>query len=168
MILLAVLSALLTLNLTGQNQGSIIIGKGHNYQQNGKYLDHKELAAILRTNPESVKEYNKNAALSSTGIVFILTGIFSVSTGVVYSGLSLIAHQDNNKDKASKYLTNSEITLLSGLGLMAVGIVFGTTSGSHLKKSINNYNGSLKTGRIENSQIYIGLSGSSIGIRLRF
>jgi hypothetical protein len=168
MILSAVLSALLTLNLIGQNQGSIIMGKDHNYQQNGKYLNHKELAAILKANPESVKEYNKSATLSSTAIVFLLTGISSCSAGVVYSGLSLIAHRDDNKDTASKYLTNSEITLLSGLGLMTIGIAFAGTSGSHLKKSIDNYNGSLKTGRIENSQIYIGLTGSGIGIRLRF
>jgi hypothetical protein len=171
MILSAVLSTLFALNLSGQNQGPIIMGKEGKkttYQQNGKYLNHKELAAILKTNPESVKEYNKNAALSSTGVVFLITGFFSSCAGVVYSGLSLIAHYDDNKDKASKYLTNSEITLLSGLGLMTIGIAFGGTSQSHFKKSINNYNGSLKTGRIENSQIYIGLSGSGIGIRLRF
>jgi hypothetical protein len=169
--LTAVLSAWIALNLAGQNQGPIIMGKeGKNttYQQNGKYLHHKELAGLLRSNSGSAKEYNKSAALSTTGGVFLLTGIASTATGVVYSGLSLIAHLDNNNDKVTRYLTNADITLLSGLVLMTLGFDFVIKSVKHLNKSVYYYNSTLKNGRIENSQIYIGLTGSGIGIRLRF
>jgi uncharacterized protein len=159
------------LNRTALPSGSIIVreeGKYQTYQQNGRYFTHKQLSTILKANPGSVKEYNKSEALSKTGVVFLLTGVVSSGTGIVYSGLSLIAHMAGNNDNASRYFSNSKITLLSGLGLMTVGFAFGGSSVHHLKKSINNYNDSLKTVRVENSQVFFGMTGSGIGIRLKF
>jgi hypothetical protein len=170
-ILSAVLSALLTLNLTGQSQGPITMGKQGRvltYQQNGKYLTFRELGDVLKLNTESFKEYKKTETLDKTGGMFLMTGIISSSAVVVYSGLSLIARLDNNKDKAYKYLTNAGIIFLSDLGLIIMGNIILDRKEAHMRKSINYYNNTLKTGRTENVIIYIGFTGEGVGVRLRF
>jgi hypothetical protein len=170
-VITTVFGCIITLNLTAQVTSPIIIGKeGHRstYQQNGRNLTQKELAVVLKSNTFSVKEYKKCAARSNTGVVFVLAGMISSGAGVVCSGLSLISRLDDNNDKASDYLTYSGITLLSGLGLITIGAVIGGSSVSHLKKSINNYNGSLKNGRIENTKIYFVLNKNGVGVQLRF
>ncbi|MCX6328381.1 MAG: hypothetical protein NTZ85_02545 [Bacteroidia bacterium] len=170
-ILTAVLSTMISMNLTAQNQWPIFIGKEGSkttYQQNGKYLTQKELAEVLKSNTESIKEYNKSAILDKTAGVFIIPGFISSCAGVVYSGLALIAYIDSNNDKASKYRTNAGITLISGVGLIIIGGTFVRSSGSHLTKSINNYNNTLKTGRTGNVIIYFGFTGEGVGVRLRF
>jgi hypothetical protein len=149
-ILTAVLSAMIAMSLTAQNQWPILIGKEGTkttYLQNGNY--------------------HTFALKGNNGEVFFAAGIITTGVGVVYSGLALIAHLDNNTDKTSKYLTNAKITLLSGLGLMTIGITFGVISHSHQKKSVNNYN-TPKPGRTENVIISIGFTGEGAGVRLRF
>jgi hypothetical protein len=171
MILSAVLSAMIALNLSAQNQlPNFIVYDGHKstYQQNGKYLTQEELAEVLKSNMESVKEYNKREALSKTGAAFFILGFLSSSGAVLSTTSALKAHIDGNNDKASKIINGAEIALWGGLGLITISAVIGGTSKSHLRKSINNYNNSLKTGKIENGKIYFGFSGNGIGVRLRF
>jgi hypothetical protein len=170
-ILTAVLSGMIAMNVTAQNQLPIIIGKKGieiTFQQNGKYLTHRELAEVLKSNAESIKEYKKSATLYKPARVFWLAGLYSSSAGVVCSGLSLIAYIRKHNDDAIKYRNYAGITLLSGLGLITLGITLDIPSVSHLKKSVNNYNNTLKTGRIENGIIYFGFTGEGVGVRLRF
>jgi hypothetical protein len=162
---------LVTVNLRLQGQGSIIIGKvgkRTTYSQNGKILNHQELGEILKINPASVKEYKKCEAFSTTGAVFVLTGLVSTCTGVVFTGLSIVASINDNHDESSRYLTSAGITLLSGLGLITVGAVVGSRSTYHKKNSVNDYNNSLKTGRIENTSVFVGFTGNGVGVRVRF
>ena len=171
MIISSVLSAMLILNLAGQNQGPITMGKqgrALTFQQNGKYLTFKELGDVLKSNTESLRAYKKTETLDKTGGMFLMTGIISSSAGVVYSGLSLIARLDNNNDKAYKYLSNAGIIFLSGLGLIIMGNTILDRKEEHMRKTINNYNNTLKTGRTENVIIYIGFMGEGVGARLRF
>jgi hypothetical protein len=163
---------MIAMNLTAQNQlPNLIIDEGHKtttYQQNGKYLTKKELAEILKSNAESVKQYNKSVTLSNIGGVFTAIGISFCIGGVIATTSSLKAHLDGNNDKASKIMTNAEIGLWSGLGFIIIGTTLGATSVTLKKKSINNYNNTLKSGRIENGTIYFGFTGEGVGIRLRF
>jgi hypothetical protein len=168
-ILIVVLSAIIAMNLTAQNQLPILVGKKEGrttYQQNGKYLTKKELSEVLNSNTESIKEYNESASMKITAGIFIVPGIISLCTGVVYASLSRIAIVSDNRDLASKYQTTGIITLLSGLGLTIIGCTIAAKSEAHITKSINNY--TLKTGRIENGIIYFGFTGEGVGVRLRF
>ena len=141
MIITVVLSAWISLNLTGQSQGPIIKIKEDRkttYLQNGKYLSQKELAEVLKSNMESVKQYNKREALSNTGAAFLGLGVLSGLGAVISTTSALKAHIDGKDDKASKIITGAEIGLWSSLGMVTLGFVLGVTSESHLRKSINN------------------------------
>jgi hypothetical protein len=166
-----VLSAITAGNLSAQNQFPVYIGKEGNkttYQQNGKYLTKKELAEALKSNAESINDYNESSVLGLTAGLFIIPGIISTCTGVVYACLSRVAFITGDKDQASKYQINGVITLLSGLGLTVIGGSIAGASNTHLTRSINNYNNTLKTGRAENAVIFVGFTGEGLGVRLRF
>jgi hypothetical protein len=160
-----------TIALHAQGKGSIIIGKEGKrttYQQNGKFLNHKELDEILKINPASVKEYKKNASLVTTSTVFLLTGFASTCASVGLAGLSVIASINDNHSQSSQYLTDAGITLLSGICLMTIGVAFGVNSDYHKKKSVDDYNNSLKTGRIEKASVFVGFTGKGVGVKVRF
>lgn len=165
------IGTVITMNLFSQNQGQITIrkeGRKTTYEKNGKLLNNMELAAALKLNDASRKEFRKSEALSTTGAVFVITGFVSTCTAVVFSGLSIITAINDNHDKSSQYLADAGIILLSGLGLMTVGCVFGVSSVHHKTTSINNFNNGLNTGRRDKATIIVGLTGKGVGMRIKF
>ena len=170
-ILATILSAIIVMNLTAQNQMPILLGKeGHKttYYQNGKYLSRKELAEVLKSNKESLQEYRKSAARNATAGMFVIPGFIACSGILVFPALALGAQINDNDDNVPKYLLAGSLSLLSSICLFTVGGKIGGSAEKHLTRSINNYNNSLNAGKPGNVTICFGFNRQGVGVWLRF
>ena len=176
-IVTTILCVVISLNLTAQNPGQIIIRKENKkttYQQNGKYLSQEELAEVLKSYPASAREYQVSSSLEKIGEGIAIPGVLMTGLGGIFSVSKIlgimgdIAYFSDNPDKGDKYRRYAGITALSGIGLVAVGFTFHLVSISVQKKSVSIYNGINPAGRIENVKIYVGFTREGVGVRLRF
>ena len=176
-IVTTILCVVISLNLTAQNPGQIIIGKEYKkttYQQNGKYLTQEELAEVLKSYPGSAREYQVSSSIGKIGMAFVAPGILLTGTGGIFNVSHVLrfmgdmAYYGDDPDLASKYRKYANIALLSGIGLIAAGCTFHLISISVQKKSVSLYNGINPTGKIKNLKLSFGSTGTVIGVKLRF
>ena len=142
-IVTTILCVVISLNLTAQNPGQIIIGKEYKkttYQQNGKYLTQEELAEVLKSYPGSAREYQVSSSIGKIGMAFVAPGILLGGTGGLFN---------------VSYATHSEWTvLITYLGSAAI-------AGGKLKEAGLEHWNSPNTGA-ENS---VGFSAVPAGVR---
>ena len=127
----------------GFSEGPIELEGRHLYQ-NSESKTIQEIKSILKSNPASeheIKIYNSKTTVRS---IFTTVGSLTVLTG---AGLSL----SNSMSQASTFNSNHYVNSASYLGVYAggfaleiIGLIAGAGSRKHLRKSIEQYNASLK------------------------
>ena len=176
-IIAVIFCGMITLNITAQNPGQIIIGKENKkttYQQNGKYLTQEELAEVLKSYPATAREYQVSSSLENIGMAFAIPGVLMTGVGGIFGVSKVlgimgeIAYFNDNPEKSNRYHKYADITAISGLGMMIVGCTFHFMSISVQKRSVSIYNGINPAGRIENIKIYFSFTGNGAGVRLKF
>jgi hypothetical protein len=176
-ILIVILCFLVSLTLTAQNQGPIIIsreGIKTTYLQNGIFLTQEELAEVLQSNPVSAREYQISSSIDKIGMVFVVPGLLLTGMGGIFNVSHVLgfmgdmAYFGGDTDQAHKFRRYANIAALSGIGLIAAGCTFHFISISVQKKSVRMYNGINPAGRIENGKLYFGFTGNGVGVQFRF
>lgn len=168
---LGIFIIMISLNLSAQTPGPITIekkGMRKSIMQNGKSLDSKQLASILKSNQASSKQYQASKTNSIIGLSSIGVGTVFIGAGFVNTLKAAKATNDNDLAASTDYSNKSAGDMLIGAGFYVVSLPFILMSNSHFKKSINLYNSSNKTGSFNKIDLHVSYSGKGVAVQLRF
>lgn len=170
-ILMAIFSLLISTNLSAQISGPISVekkGMKRIYSQNGNTLTSKELMSVLKSSEASLSEFQASKFNSIIGLSSLTVGTVFIGAGFINTVKAAQATNDNDLAASTDYSNKSTAEMLIGAGFYVLSVPFMLMSNSHLKKSINLYNSSGKTGSIRKTDLEIGFTGTSAMIQLRF
>lgn len=162
---------MISLNLSAQAQGPITIekkGMRKSIMQNGESITSKQLATILKDNQASSKEYQSSMTNSIIGLASIGVGTAFIGAGFVNTLKSAQATADNDLAASVDYSNKSTGNMLIGAGFYVVSLPFIIMSNSHLKRSINLYNDSNKTGSLNKMELNVVFTGNGAAVQLTF
>jgi hypothetical protein len=170
-ILLILLGITLSLYTSAQAGGPITIekkGLRKSYIQDGKILAPKQLGSVLSSD-EAASKHFRTARIDG----YVAYG--AIGVGAIFAGMGLYnsikaAQATNDGDLAAStdYSNKSTADLLITAGCFVVSLPFMVLSNSQIGKSINVYNSSRKTGRLDKLDLYVGMTGNGATVRLRF
>lgn len=170
-ILSVLLGSMITLMAHSQVPGSITIekkGLRKSYIQGSRTLDAKQLGSVLESVPGSAREYGIAKTNSIVAVSSIGAGTVAIGVGFVYTLKAAQATNENDLSGSVDYSNKSGSAMLIGAGFYVASIPFLLMSNSHLKKSINIYNSSHKTGSINKIDLNIAFTGNGASVQMRF
>jgi len=170
-VLSGIISFMISLCVSAQVSGPITVeqkGMKKVFMQDNKTLNTKQLASILRNDASSGREFSKAKTNSYIGLGSMGVGTVFLGAGLVYSIKSAQASNDGDLSGTVDYSNMSGAALLVGAGFYLVSLPFIIMSNSHMKKSMNLYNSSHKTGSIYKIDLNIGFTGNGALVQLRF
>lgn len=138
------------------------------YLHGDESIDSKQLSSILKSNPTSADTYKTSKIWSTAGLTSMACGTVFIGVGFYYSVKSAQAVGDNDLVNTTDYSNKSTNNILIGAGFYVLSVPFLLLSNSSLKKSINLYNASSSTGRLNDIDLYVGFTDNGIGFELSF
>jgi len=138
------------------------------YLQDNQTIDSKKLETILLSGNQSAMEYKRYKTNYYIGLSSMGAGTIAIGVGFFYSLKAAQATNDNDLSASTDYSNKSGSALLTGAGLYLASLPFFLLSNSHLNKSIDLYNTSSKSGRLDKTDLNLILTGTGVTVQLRF
>ena len=154
------------LNAYSQTGDKTITLKKRKYYQNDQVISGSQFKTILANNPASAMEFKKMKTNATIGSVFFGLGTVACIYAIANppSEMKGSLHGLISDAEMSKHMT----PLYIGAGLIVIGTPFIFSSKKHFKKSISDYNSSLKTVSYEPVQFNLLVNSNGLGVRMVF
>ncbi|MCX6237286.1 MAG: hypothetical protein NTY07_06960 [Bacteroidia bacterium] len=157
------------LNAFPQSGDQTITRKKKIYYQNDKVLTRSQLKTVLANNPASLAAYQKFKTNNRLVNPFLIAGsAVAIAGGIVNLTLHIKQVDDYSNMNLHGNYTWGVPVILAGLAADLVGIAFLIPAKKHLKKSITDYNSSIKTVGYEPVQFNLMVNSNGLGVRMRF
>jgi hypothetical protein len=137
---------------------------------NGSQVKPKQLQKILAANPASYPDYKIYKKNMTIGTTVMMVGTTAVLAGAImnFAGTVKQANDLNNGEVSSGNNTAALGIMLVGAAIDLVAIPFVLKGNKHFKKSISEYNSSLKKTSSNPMQLNIVFSSNGLGVRMNF
>jgi hypothetical protein len=148
----------------------LITREGKRYYQNNRELTAEDIKRELTSLPDAADEYQKARSNMTAGMIFLGSGVTFALIGSIMNLSNTTKDANNVKNGSTETSDNSGgLTMaLIGLGATVVSLPFLISGSSHMKKSVNLYNGYKSNSLHYKTKLELNATASSVGLRLKF